>query len=310
VFEIRRIKTGEIDAGLSLLFRDVPRGGSQTAIDEDAFRALAQRERYDLSRQMVISKDGDLLFSCFFVPNAGGTAFIFISTPVYLNDADTDAAVGALVELRQWAAKEGCNLFQVLLEMDDAARQEICLRSGFRFLTDLIYMYRLTEDVFAQPDGEGVSWQEYNEQRHDLFKKVISETYAGSSDCPELEGLRDMEETITAHKAAGHFEARCWQLLFYRDEPAGVFLLSRLPSGDTSELTYMGLVPSWRGCGFSKVLLGRALECALKEKSRIVTLAVDNRNSAARGLYEQYDFKEIFRRRVMYNSARWKDVIG
>jgi GNAT superfamily N-acetyltransferase len=310
VSEIRRIKTGEIDAGLTLLFRDVPCGGPQTAIDEDAFRALARRERYDLSRQIVISKDGELLFCCFFVPNAGGTAFIFISTPVYLDDADRKGAVGALVELRRWAADEGCTLFQVLLEVDDAARQEICLRSGFCFLTDLIYMYRFTEDGFVQPDGEGVSWQEYSEQRHDLFKKVIAQTYAGSSDCPELEGLRDMEETIAAHKAAGHFDARCWQLLFYGDEPAGAFLLSRLPSGDTVELSYMGLVPSRRGCGFSKVLLGRALECALNEKARIVTLAVDSRNSAARGLYERYGFKEIFQRRVMYNSTRWKDGIG
>jgi mycothiol synthase len=310
VSEIRRIKTGEIDAGLALLFRDAACGCSQTEIDEGAFRALARRERYDLSRQIVISENGELLFSCFFVPNAGGTAFIFISTPAHLSDADTNAAVDALGRLRQWATEEGCNLFQVLLEVDDTARQEICLRSGFRFLTDLIYMYRSTEDVFARPGCEGVSWQEYSRQNHDLFKKVIAETYVGSSDCPELEGLRDMEETITAHKAAGHFETHCWQLLFYGDEPVGTFLLSRISSGDAIELTYMGLVPSRRGCGFSKVLLGRALECAMKEKSRIVTLAVDSRNSAARGLYEQYDFKEIFQRRVMYNSTRWKDAIG
>ena len=308
--EIRRIKTDEIDAGLTLLFRGVSRGGSGTEIDEGAFRALARRERYDLSRQIVISQNGKLLFSCFFVPNAGGTAFIFISTPAHLNDADTNAAVDALGRLRQWAADEGCNLFQVLLEVDDAARQEICLRSGFRFLTDLIYMYRLTEDGFVRPDGEGVSWQEYSRQNHDLFKKVIAQTYVGSSDCPELEGLRDMEETITAHKAAGHFDGKYWQLVFDGNEPVGVFLLSRISSGDALELTYMGLVPSRRGCGFSKVLLGGALECAANEKARIVTLAVDSRNNAARGLYEQYGFKEIFQRRVMYNSTRWKDAIG
>jgi len=310
VSEIRRIKTGEIDAGLALLFGDAAGGSSAVAIDEGAFRALARRERYDLSRQIVISKDGGLLFSCFFVPNAGGTAFIFISTPACLNNADADAAVEALGKLRQWAADEGCNLFQVLVEVDDTARQEMCSRSGFRVLADLIYMYRFTEDVFAKPGGERVSWQEYSRQNHDLFKQVISQTYVGSSDCPELEGLRDMEETIAAHKAAGHFDGRYWQLLFYGDEPVGVFLLSQISSGDTFELTYMGLVPSRRGCGFGKVLLGCALDCAMKEKSRIVTLAVDSRNAAARGLYEQYGFKEIFRRRAMYNSTRWQVAIG
>ena len=48
----------------------------------------------------------------------------------------------------------------------------------------------------------------------------------------------------------------------------------------------------------------------MNEKARLVTLAVDVRNSVARGLYGRYGFKEIFQRRVMYNSTRWRDIVG
>jgi len=304
--EIRRIKNREINQALSVLFQENPAGRSGSVGGVLAFKDLARRENYDLSLQIVVTRKDQVQYSCIFVPNQGGSAFIFTSNPAYLDEVDKESATIALRKLGQWATEENCNILQILLEIDDASRREICLRSGFRQMTDLVYLYRYVEEPLpVKPALADVSWQQYDDAHHELFKDVIARTYQASQDCPELEKLRDMEEVVLSHQTAGRFDSRWWKIVLLDNQPAGVLLMSPLYQGDTMELTYMGLMPQYRFKGLGKVLLNEALLCAGKFGAGAITLAVDQRNHPARKLYDSFGFKEIFRRTVMFYSSRW-----
>ncbi len=306
MLKIHRVNNNEIDEALAVLLN----AGGQIAGDSPnkvvAFKDMARRERYDLSRQIVVTQDDRVIFTCCFIPHQGGSAFLFTSNCSSLSGADKEFAVEALRQMRQWACDDGCNLLQLLLETDDIVSQEICLRSGFRQLTELLYLYRLMDNPIPRTSLiKGVSWQGYDQQHHELFKHVVSQTYVDSLDCPELEGLRTMDETIEAHMSAGEFDPSLWKILLLNDEPAGVMLLSALSDKITIELTYMGLLPQVHGQGLGKYLLKSVLAEVLKHKKTNITLAVDSRNHIAVQLYRKYGFKDLFRRNAIYYSSRW-----
>ena len=65
-------------------------------------------------------------------------AFLFTSWADQSSTTDLDIATRTVVEACKQAFCQGSNLIQVLIEMTDHYRHELCLKSGFHCLTDLI----------------------------------------------------------------------------------------------------------------------------------------------------------------------------
>ena len=301
---VRPIRRPEIDAALPSLFEDDALAPRQVLQQVKSFQKLARQEDYDLMRQMVVASDHGVLQACCFIPNPGKTAFIFTSCPQAEATGLNEMSVSMLNRLVQWALQEGNKLLQVVISPDDDARRNLCLQCGFSPLTDLIYFYhhgRPSPLVLALPDG--LRWQSYDAASHELFKSVIARTYQDSLDCPELESIRDMEDVIACHKAAGAFVPRWWKVLFLNDQPVGALILSPLKNNPSMDLTYMGLCPEARGRGLGNILLSEAFQCARQCRCQGVTLAVDSRNHPAYRLYERFGFTEIFRRSVLLQTA-------
>ncbi|MCK4627596.1 MAG: GNAT family N-acetyltransferase [Sedimentisphaerales bacterium] len=310
MYQIRCVKTQEVNEALTLLFCPGGSSGSDSREVEakvKAFRAIALKEKYDISRHIVVLRGDKMVFSCLSVPNEGRTAFIYSSVP---NPADPQLdkyAVEAVQQLCRWTISSNNNLLEVLLDTEDTVRKEIFLRCDFRKLTDLIYLSRASTLPVQQPNiNKNVSWLNYNQKNHNLFKNVIRQTYHDSLDCPELENMRDVEDVVQSHKAAGAFDPRWWKLLSYNDEPCGVLLLSLLPDSNSMELVYMGLTPSVRGRGWGQLLLQEAVECSRQSGVSYLMLAVDCRNYVARKLYKQFDFTEFLRRTVLLYTSPTK----
>ena len=305
MLQIRPIKDHEIDRAVALLFRPGPSDPPSAADKALAFKNLAQQENYDLTRQIVLW-DNTLLFTALLVVGRGGAGFIFMSSPFDLGQDSRESCSEAMRQLMRWAADLGCNLLQILTEPGDTDRKDTCRAAGFEYMTDLIYLYRLC-DIQIPPCRElsAVSWTTYDSRQHKLFKQVIGETYQDSLDCPELSSIRTLDETIESHKAAGRFEPSLWKLMLQNGQPAGVIILSPMQTGNTTELTYMGICPTAREKGAGNYLLHNALATLAKTQTKTVTLAVDTRNKAAIGLYRKFNFKEIFQRSVMCHSTRW-----
>jgi ribosomal protein S18 acetylase RimI-like enzyme len=54
------------------------------------------------------------------------------------------------------------------------------------------------------------------------------------------------------------------------------------------ELTYVGIVPAWRGNGLAKWIMNFVREWAIEQELDLVTLAVDTRNIPAIRLYQSF----------------------
>ena len=256
---------------------------------------------------MVVADESRIFQTCCFVPQEGHTSFIFTSKPTKTHRGDGrffELGVKMLTRLSEWAFEEGSRLLQVLVAPADHGRIQFCVASGFKELTELIYLARDTQTpalTFEQP--EHIRWLHYSDQSHHLFKKIIKNTYQDSLDCPELENLRDMEDVLCGHKCAGQFDPTGWKLLLADGSPVGVLILSPLKKGRTLELTYMGLCPDARGKGYAQCLLAEALRYAQNGQMENITLAVDHRNQPACQLYQQFGFFEILRRSVLIQAA-------
>jgi len=304
--KIRPVLPEEIDRCLALFFRNAPGDDRQIYPRVESFKQLARQENYDLTRQMVAMVKGQIRHACLFVSQPGRMAFLFTSWADQHSEIDSNIASKTVAETCNWAFRQGSNLIQVLIEMTDHYRRELCLKSGFHCLTDLIYMhYHLVAPRPMPPLPPPYQWLTYEPARHDLFKQIINQTYQDSLDCPELTQLRNMDDVMDSHQAAGLFEPRWWKILLHNQKPAAVLLLSPLKSSNMLELTYMGLIPEFRGRGLSRLVLEEALRCIPLSNRRNLTLAVDCRNKPACQLYLNFGFEVIFRRTALIKPSNW-----
>ena len=310
---IRPVQLAEIDRALSLFLGDGSEGRGQIEDKIFSFRQLARREHYDLTRQMVGIYQDQIVHACLFVCQPGRSAFIFTSPVRSQDSSESNLSSLANQTLRstcQWALHEGASLIQILTEPNDANRQDLCRRSGFRKLTDLIYLLRTADhSPGIRPKLPAtMRWLSYAPEHKDLFGKVIRRTYEDSQDCPELSELRDIEDVLESHQGAGDFKPELWRLLLQDDEPLGVMIVSPLRSEDALELTYMGLAPSARGKGLGTLILQEAFYLSNRIGTLPLTLAVDSRNQAAIRIYTGAGFQVVLRRTVFIFSSRWPGV--
>jgi ribosomal protein S18 acetylase RimI-like enzyme len=186
---------------------------------------------------------------------------------------------------------------QVLVEPQAVGKRNFLEASGFRHLTQLIYLQRGTASSPADAPGTSeASWIPYDRSRHDQFARMLLATYEDSRDCPELTGVRSIDAVIASHKAAGEFNPALWEIACLSGEHAGCILLSPLAHGPMLEVVYMGVAPGWRRRGVGQFLLSRALvHCAALGAARL-TAVVDRRNTPARQLYARFGFKPMARR--------------
>lgn len=118
---------------------------------------------------------------------------------------------------------------------------------------------------------------------------LIAQTYTDTLDCPELDGIRDVADVLAGYRAAAPIET--WVLNSDTGEDAGVLILSDHAAFAQTELTYMGLVPSFRGRGLGSSLVEFAIERAQQKNRDKVVLAVDRRNAPAIRQYQQFGFR-------------------
>lgn len=258
------------------------------------FLRLAEPRRVDLSLFLVAERRGRLLWALLPMISPGRTALLL--SPTVPQRAPEKAAAGELIE--GMCAQLGIRdvlLTQALIDPTDTNARELFLSHRFAVMAELLYLAgeprrRLTTP--ALPPGMG--WISYSEQTHDLFKQAIQSTYEESLDCPGLNGLREIEDVIAGHRAAGEFDPKLWRLLIQVDDPAapprplGVLLLSLIPQVMSVELVYLGLCPEARGRKLGDVLMRQAMTTVVEQGMDRLTLAVDAQNVPALKLYYKH----------------------
>jgi ribosomal protein S18 acetylase RimI-like enzyme len=191
-------------------------------------------------------------------------------------------------------AAKNIQLAQVLLDPADTASINVYLKSGFQRIAELIYLQRTVRRIaYPAPLPGNFQIESYSDKNHTEFGKTVLASYENSLDCPPLNGIRNIEDILAGHKAAGIFDPRDWMLLRRDDEPIAVLLLSKTHQGDAMELVYLGLVPEARGHGLANHLMQVAEARVCARKIRKFSLAVDAKNAPALKLYYKHGMAKI-----------------
>jgi mycothiol synthase len=224
---------------------------------------------------------------------------VAIIWPPRLQGDDTgELALGLLEQAVGWSRQLGAVLAQSLPASAAREDQRRLRAAGFDRIAELVYLMCRIEDRPSAASDEGLEFEPYSAANHQRLKDVVRCTYQGSLDCPEIDGLRDIDDVLEGYRATGVFDPSHWLLVCRDGEDIGCLLLADEPSLGHWELVYLGIVPTWRGqkIGFKAV---RHALCRAAEAGRErVVLSVDARNEPAIQMYQRAGFTAWERRPV------------
>lgn len=195
-----------------------------------------------------------------------------------------------LVGVKRLAKSMDARIAQVLLGADEQGSRPQFERGGFFQLARLLYLRRELKLPFPEP-SEQIDYVTYAPNRHQEFLDTLDQSYVDSLDCPELNGVRSLDDIFESHRCQGDFNPDHWYLAKVGGETIGCLLMVGLPLFEAMEVGYIALLPAARQKHLGKELLRKGLATARDAGVKRVTLAVDDRNTPALRLYNDHQFE-------------------
>ena len=284
---------------LRLAFQHLPSQYQQARVTTAL--ELVRTKEIDPAGVLVARAGGRLLGSLICMTIPGASALLW--PPQVERDAEDHIVIeDRLVQHAvAWLRRRGAKLGQTMLVPEEAFLAATLQRNGFRHVTTLCYM-RIELETPAPATKAFLTYQPYS-TNPDLFHRTLLQTYEATQDCPELTGVRTIDEIMEGHRAQGQHDPAFWWLALLHNEPAGVMLMTRMPEWNSWDVAYVGVAAPVRRRGLGREMMYKALAEARQQQSPYLTLSVDKRNEAAWHLYEQLGF-EVFDRREVF-LALW-----
>ncbi len=257
---------------------------------------LLERGELDPRGIFVVRAAAGLRGALVCLPVPGCSALIW--PPAVVGDRPTALEDELVRQAIAWLRGRGVKLAQALLAPDEAPLAEPLERNGFAAVTRLWYMrhdLNLPLDCLNTPAR--LDYQAFD--NGPLFRQTLTRTYEDSRDCPEVNGVRTIEEVLQGHRAQGVFDPQRWWLALDAGRPVGVLIATEMPESGDWEVAYMGVVPEARRRGFGREMLLHVLCEARAAEVPSVALSVDARNQPAWYLYRGLGF-EPFEQRLVY----------
>jgi ribosomal protein S18 acetylase RimI-like enzyme len=284
-------------AAFHLVFRHLPPEGREGRV-ANALRLLGSGE-FDPAGVLVARAGGALLGAvvCLLVPGANGLVWPPQADAGPRREEVEDELLRHAVA---WLRGRGAKLGQALLAPAEAPLAPPLERHGFAHVTSLWYMrhdLKLPYTLVRAP--ERLVYRPYREGDADVFHRTLLRSYEDTLDCPEVNGVRTLEETLQGHREQGEYDPGRWWLALDGDRPVGVLLLSAVPEGEAWDVAYVGVVPEARRHSWGREMMHKALRAAHASDATHLTLSVDARNRPAWKLYldlgfEAYDCREVY----------------
>ena len=191
-----------------------------------------------------------------------------------------------------WARQQGLRVVKTVLEGNDLQTAALLKENGFPKVASLHYMSVSTQTVLKAPVADALaSFVHVEDLAPERLEIVFGQVEKNSLDCPEFQGMLTTQEALQGFYRQDVHAPAHWYLARCEGEDAGILLLAPHPESTNWELMYMGLVPAWRGRGLGIQMVNEALHRAREAGMEEVILAVDERNTPARRLYEQFGFR-------------------
>ncbi|MCE9565666.1 MAG: GNAT family N-acetyltransferase [Planctomycetes bacterium] len=214
-----------------------------------------------------------------------------------------DALVLAAADWLRGRGVKVCQVFATPEELTDLAP---LVRHGFQRTTELVFMSRdLSPDESLPEPIHPIIFIPESPPFSPEFREALLSTHERSMDCPELNGERTADELLAGF--ADWVPGNEWYLAVDRDVVLGVVLFAAGTEPDVLELSYLGVVPLFRQCGFGTELLDFAIAAATLSKVNKLVVTVDARNEPGLRLYRKRGFVETARHEVFL--AHWPAVV-
>jgi ribosomal protein S18 acetylase RimI-like enzyme len=290
-------EASELSSALELLFRDSPP-------DERAIRMSNTRQMLETGelnpRGIVVARNRNQIVGALICLPAAGSSGLIWSPQMSAHQHNAEIEDGLLQFATAWLKETGVKIVQALLLPKEVALGIPLLRNGFVHITRLRYLRHKLESPqarFERPANLELFPQ--TEVAPAVFQQTLLRSYEGTQDCPEINGVRTIEEILAGHRAQGQYDPEKWWLAQEDGTPVGVLLVVEVSEWHSWEIAYVGVVPEARARGIGTAIMLEALHRARTGKRLQLTLSVDQRNAPACHLYRkigftQYDAREVF----------------
>lgn len=193
-------------------------------------------------------------------------------------------------------------LVQTLVEPLRADDLQMFSRGGMRSIGTLAYLelvHRAQPDCAVAEFPANITIHPWDPHDRHGLEMLLEATYVDSLDCPGLSTLRRTADILDGHLHTGVVDPENWLILRMNGVPAGVSMMSEIPTSNCVELVYFGIAPQARGRGLAGLLLDRALNGIARCSGRTVALACDESNHPAMKLYKSRGFSARLRRAAL-----------
>jgi ribosomal protein S18 acetylase RimI-like enzyme len=210
------------------------------------------------------------------------------------------ALVGKAIEIGH---RSRAVMMQSLLATDAGVEAQQLRDAGFEHIADLLYLVSVAG---CFPESEPTSELEFVAEIQGAesgLERIVERTYAGTSDCPALDGVRAIGDVLEGYRGIGRYRPDLWLIARRAGDNVGCALVADHAPEAVWELVYMGIVPEARGKGLGLDVTRYVqwlARCAAVER---LVLAVDAANDPAIAMYAAagfvaWDRRSVFVRRL------------
>jgi GNAT superfamily N-acetyltransferase len=200
--------------------------------------------------------------------------------------------------ISQWLEEQGVRIAECLVPDDSDVDAPVLVAGGYQHLANLLYLVSLDKDFPNSRPQSPLKYEPYSPSNRLRLTQIVASTYQQTRDCPQLNGVRAVEDTLIGYRAAGDFDPQRWLLVCHGGEDVGCLLLADYPEQENWELLYVGLIPAARGHGWGREITRHAQWLTRQAHRPRLVLAVDAANEPALRMYSELGFRAWERRRV------------
>ncbi|MBN2293189.1 MAG: GNAT family N-acetyltransferase [Pirellulales bacterium] len=233
---------------------------------------------------------------------AGRTAVVW---PPRLAEDEPQAPADAILQsLCEQLERNNLSMVHCLLETVSPTDDTILREAGFEPLAKLLYMLSSRDDfpearpLQSNPE-EQLDFEPYDYSNHVRLARIVEKTYEKTLDCPRLNNVRHIEDVLDGYRDTGDFSPSRWLIVRHQGKDIGCLLLADHPDHDSTELVYMGIIPSARGRDRGKQITQYAQWLTAELNRQRLVLAVDDKNQPAIEMYTSVGFR-AWERRIIY----------
>ena len=279
---------------LTLVFSRVPEGQRQRQVA--AQLAATSEKNESLDGLLGAYRGQQFVGAAFAQIQTGKTASVW--PPQLVPGEPPSTAASLLDAVLRFLEPREVRMAQALLETDAQAEELLLCQGGFTRLSDLFYLASPSSEFPTSPPDCPLQFETYGPANHRRLASIVEATYQQTLDCPNLNGVRNIEDVLAGYKASGIVDYSRWLIVRKDDADVGCLLLSDFPEYDNWELVYMGIVPSARGHGLGFEIVRYAQWRAYQAGRSRLVLAVDVANKPAIEMYAAAGFQVWDRRAV------------